>query len=108
MLNKEVEKIQKQFGKLIPKEIVEEGVNIAGTFANEEKGIDKKSTISLDIFKEKKTAKEFIGKKVGDVVELNTKGLFDDDHKLMDYLKVAHDEVHGLDIDVTLQLKKLM
>jgi trigger factor len=34
------------------------------------------------------------------VVTVNTKGLFDDDHQLMDVLKVGHDEVHGLAIDV--------
>ena len=32
---------------------------------------------------------------------LKTKGLFNDDHQLMDYLKVSHDDVHGLDIEVT-------
>jgi trigger factor len=37
-------------------------------------------------------------KKVGDVVTVNTKGLFEDDHQLMD-MKVAHDDVHGLDVD---------
>ena len=31
---------------------------------------------------------------------VNTKGLFEDDHQLMDYLKVGHDNVHGLEIDV--------
>jgi trigger factor len=37
-------------------------------------------------------------KKVGDVVTVNTKGLFEDDHQLMDVMKVAHDDVHGLDV----------
>ena len=107
MLNEQVERIQKQYGKLIPKDKVEEGFDVSGTFSNEEKGIENRTTFSLDIFKDKKTAKEFIGKKVGDVVVLNTKGLFDDDHKLMDYLKVAHDDVHGLDIDVNFTIEEI-
>ena len=61
----------------------------------------------MDIFKDKKAAKKFIGKKVGDVVTLKTKGLFDDDHKLMDYLKISHDDVHGLDIEVDFTIEEI-
>lgn len=107
MLNDQVERIQKQYGKLISQEKVEESFDVAGTFRNEEKGIDSPATFALDIFKDKKTAKKFIGKKVGDVVTLNTKGLFDDDHKLMDYLKVDHNDVHGLDIDVDFTIEEI-
>ena len=101
MLNNQIERVQKQYGKLISKDTVEEGDDLKLTFANEANGINNSTSIELDVFKDKKTAKKFIGKKVGDVVELETKGLFDDDHKLMDYLKVDHDAVHGLDIIVS-------
>lgn len=107
MLNEQVERIQKQYGKLVSKETVEEGDDIRGTFANEEKGINNTTTISTDIFKDKKAAKKFIGKKVGDVVTVSTKGLFDDDHKLMDYLKVGHDDVHGLDVEVNFTIEEI-
>lgn len=107
LLDKEVENIQKRFGKLVTKEVVEEDVTIAGTFANEEKGIEKKSTIELNSIKGKTNQKKFIGKKVGDVVELKTKGLFDDDHKLMGALGVGHDEVHGLEIPVTFTIEEI-
>ncbi|MEZ0005259.1 trigger factor [Flavobacterium sp. 28YEA47A] len=107
MLDDQVQRIQKQYGKLISKDTVEEGFDVTGTFTNEENGINNTVTISLDIFKDKKTAKKFIGKKVGDVVTLKTKGLFDDDHKLMDYLKVGHDNVHGLDIEVDFKIEEI-
>lgn len=107
MLDEQVERIQKQYGKLIAKEKVAEGDNITGTFSNEEKGISNSTTITTDIFKDKKTAKKFVGKKVGDVVTLATKGLFEDDHKLMDYLKVGHDDVHGLDIEVNFTIEEI-
>lgn len=100
MLNDQVERIQKQYGKLISKDTVEEGDDLKVTFVNEESGINNTTSLSLDVFKDKKTAKKFVGKKIGDVVEVSTKGLFDDDHKLMDYLKVDHDLVHGLDVKV--------
>lgn len=107
MLNDQVTRIQKQYGKLIAKDTVEEGNDVSGVFANEEKGINNRTTLALDVFADKKTAKTFIGKKVGDVVTLKTKGLFDDDHKLMDYLAVGHDDVHGLDIEVTFTIDEV-
>jgi trigger factor len=107
MLNDQVARIQKQYGKLIAKDKVEAGDDVSGIFANEEKGINNRTTLSLDVFADKKTAKAFIGKKVGDVVTLKTKGLFDDDHKLMDYLAVGHDDVHGLDIEVTFTIDEV-
>jgi trigger factor len=107
LLDKEVENIQKRFGKIVTKEVVEEGVNIAGTFVNEEKEINKKSTIELASIKGKVNQKKFIGAKVGDVIELKTKGLFDDDHKLMGALGLTHDEIHGLEIPLTFTVEEI-
>ncbi len=100
LLNEQVDRIQKQYGKILTESEVKKGFEINGTFSNEEKNISNQALISLDVFADAKTGKQFIGKKVGDVITLKTKGLFNDDHKLMDYLKVAHDDVHGLDIEV--------
>ena len=33
--------------------------------------------------------------------------MFEDDHMLMDYLKVSHDDVHGLDVDVTFTIEAI-
>ena len=107
MLNDQVERIQKQYGKLISQAEVKSDFEVRGTFANEEKGINAPANFALDIFADKNVAKSFIGKKVGDVVTIGTKGLFDDDHKLMDYLKVGHDEVHGLDINVDFTIEEI-
>lgn len=107
LLKKEVENIRKRFGKLVPKETVEKDVNIAGTFVNEERELNKKSTIALDSIKGKANQQKFLGKKVGDVVELNTKGLFDDDHKLMGALGLSHDEIHGMEIPVTFTIEEI-
>jgi len=107
MIEEQVVRIQKQFGKAIPQDVVAESFDVSGTFSNVEKGIEEKSKIALSIFKDKKTADLFIGKKVGDVVTLNTKGLFEDDHQLMDVLKVSHDDVHGLEIDVDFTIEEI-
>ncbi|AWA31343.1 trigger factor [Flavobacterium magnum] len=107
MLDDQITRIRKQYGKMISKDTVEAGDDIAGTFNNTEKGISNPAQFTLDVFKDKKQADQFIGKKVGDVVTLNTKGLFPDDHQLMDYLKVGHDDVHGLDIDVDFTIEEI-
>lgn len=108
MLEDQVARIQKQYGKMIAKDTFAKGNDVSGTFRNEEKTIDSPAQFSLEIFKDEKAVEAlFIGKKVGDVVTLNTKGLFDDDHQLMDYLKVGHDDVHGLDINVDFTIEEI-
>ncbi len=107
LIEGQVARIQKQFGTPIPQEVVEAGSDITGTFSNPANGISNSTTITLSIFKDKATADKFIGKKVGDVVTVNTKGLFEDDHQLMDYLKVGHDNVHGLEVDVEFSIEAI-
>ena len=107
LIEDQVTRIQKQFGTPIPQVVVVENSDVTGTFINEDKGINAQSTFALDVFKDKKTGASFLGKKAGDVVTLKTKGLFDDDHMLMDYLKVSHDDVHGLDVDVAFTIESI-
>ncbi|MCB9426958.1 MAG: trigger factor [Flavobacteriales bacterium] len=100
MIDQQIESIKTQYGKISPKEEIEEGDDVHGTFTNEEKGIDKKTSLKLSALKGKRNANKFLGKKAGDVISLNTKGLFEDDHDLIKYLGVSHDDAHGLEIDV--------
>ncbi|MGS2762207.1 trigger factor [Sinomicrobium sp. M5D2P9] len=107
MLDEQIERIQKQYGKLISKDAVEEGDEITGTFTSEEKEIENKATFSLDKIKGKRNLGKFTGAKAGDVLELKTKSLFQDDHDLMHSLKVGHDEVHDLDITVNFTIEEI-
>ena len=107
LIDGQVERIQNQFGKSIPQEVVTEGADLKGVFLNETAGIGNTTAISLSVFKDKATADKFIGKKVGDVVTVNTKGLFQDDHQLMDFLKVGHDLVHTLEVDVDFTIEEI-
>lgn len=107
LIDGQVERIQKQFGTAIPQEAVVEGADLKGIFSNEAEGIGNTTTISLSVFKDKATADKFIGKKVGDVVTVNTQGLFEDDHQLMDFLKVSHDVVHTLAVDVDFTIEAI-
>jgi trigger factor len=108
MIENQIKTIQKQYGKLVSKEEVEsEEDQVAGTFKNEAEGIENTTTLSLDKLKNEEDRKKFIGKKVGDVVTLNTKGLFEDEHDLMEVLKVDHDKVHGLEVEVEFTISEI-
>ena len=101
LIDKEVENLQSRYGKISAVDVIAENTNVTGTFTSEEKEIDNKATINLSDLKGKANLKKFMGKKIGDVVELKTKGLFSDDHKLMGALGLSHDDIHGLDINVS-------
>lgn len=107
MIDEQIENIQKQYGKLISQDVVEKDSEITGTFKNEEHDIENTISLTLDKFKEKSTSKKFVGGKVGDVISLETKGLYEDEHDLMHALKVGHDKVHGLDISVTFTITEI-
>ncbi|MGL4583743.1 MAG: trigger factor [Flavobacterium sp.] len=107
MLDEQVEFIQKQYGKMISKEVVEETSEMVGTFTNEEEGINNEVKIAVSDIRTKTNQKKFIGKKVGDQVTVSTKGLFEDDHKLMEVLAIGHDKVHGLEVDVVFTINEI-
>ncbi len=107
MINDQVTSIRKQYGKLIAKTEIEKGDEITGTFTNEEKGINKNTSFSLDVIKGKTQLKKIMGAKVGDTITLKTKGLFADDHQNQTYLDVSHDDAHGLDIEVNFEIKEV-
>jgi len=107
MIDEQIERVQKQYGKLVPQDAVEKDSEITGAYTNEEKEIDNTVTLTLDKFKGKSTAKQFVGAKAGDVITSKTKGLFEDDHDLMHALKIEHDDAHGLDVEVNFTISEI-
>ncbi|MBD0833016.1 trigger factor [Aestuariibaculum sediminum] len=107
MLDEQVANIQKQYGKLVSQNEVAKDSEITGVYKNEEREIENKVTLTLDKFAGDATEKLFLGAKAGDVITLQTKGLYDDEHELMHALKLGHDEVHGLDIEVTFTIEEI-
>jgi trigger factor len=105
LVDEQVTRIQKQFGTLSPSETIAIDSEISATFVNEIAGINKRTPFELSIFKDKATANLFLGKKVGDIVTVNTLGLFEDDHKLMDVFEVQHEMVHTLAVDLTVTIE---
>ena len=107
LIDEEVKNIQTRYGKMSSLDEATKHSNVTGTFINEEKEINKKSTFLVNDLKGKKNEKKVIGAKVGDVIALETKKLFEDDHKLEQILGVAHDVIHDLDITVTLTVEDI-
>ncbi|AXT57864.1 trigger factor [Aquimarina sp. MMG015] len=107
MIDNQIKTIQKQYGKLVPKDAAEKDDLIAGTFVNEEKEINNQTTISLDKIKGKRNLDKFIGSKVGDVLTLKTKGLFSDDQDLINALKVSQEDAKGLEVEVTFTISEI-
>jgi trigger factor len=107
LLDEELKNIQIRYGKVSPLEEAIANSNITGTFVNEEKEINNKATFLVSDLKGKKNEQKFIGAKVGDVIEVATKELFEDDHKLETILGVSPDAIHDLDIHVTLTVAEV-
>ncbi|MFB9056209.1 trigger factor [Mariniflexile ostreae] len=107
MIDEQIERIQKQYGKLVSQDTVEKDSEITGVYKNEAQDIENTVTLTLDKFKDSETEKKFIGSKRGDSITLQTKGLYNDDHELMHALKLDHDAIHGLDIEVTFTISEI-
>ncbi|WP_411895707.1 trigger factor [Winogradskyella sp. A2] len=107
MIGNQVDHIRKQYGKLISETEVSKESEITGKFTSEENGIENVATITLDKLKGKTNPKKFIGAKVGDNIVLKTKGLFNDDHDLMTFLKVSHDDAHDLNVEVVFEVSEI-
>ncbi|NIJ43777.1 trigger factor [Wenyingzhuangia heitensis] len=107
LINKEVENLQTRLGNKIEQEEVAEVSTIEGTFTNEEKTIENKATVTLEDIKGKLNAKKFIGSKVGDVLELKSKNLFNENAKLAQSLGLEANEVEGLETPLTFTIEAI-
>lgn len=107
MIDNQVDHIRKQYGKLISETEIAKESEVTGKFTSEENGIENVATITLDKLKGKTNPKKFIGAKVGEVISLKTKGLFNDVNDLMTFLKVSHDDAHNLNVEVDFEVSEI-
>lgn len=107
MVNEQVDRIQKQYGKLVNKTEVGKQDEITGTFTNAEEEIDNKTTLELDKVKSKKALDSLLGKKAGDVVTLKTKGLFKEDYILTSALGITKEKSEKLNIEVSFTIEEI-
>ena len=107
LLDEELKNIQIRYGEVSPVPEATTESSITGEFVNEEKEISNKATFLVSDLKGKKNEKKVIGAKVGDIIELETSKLFEDDHKLEHILGVSPDETQDLDITVSLTIAEV-
>ncbi|RKN79579.1 trigger factor [Ulvibacterium marinum] len=107
MVTEQVERMRKQYGKLVTKAAVEKKDEINGIFLNEDEEIENKATVELEKVKSKKALAALIGKKVGEKVSLNTKGLFKEDYLLSSVLGISQEKAKDLKIDVSFTIEEI-
>jgi trigger factor len=107
MLDEQVINIQERYGKIKAVDTVTKTTNLTGTFINEEKEINKKSTFKFEKVNGKKQQKSLLGSKIGDVITLKTKGLFAEDHFMQNILGITHDNAHGLNVNVDFTINEI-
>ena len=108
MIDEQVEYIQNQYGKEIHKESVEEEDEVTVKIVNEEESIENTFTFNVADIRTKTNQKKFVGKKVGDVVKISTKGLFKDENKIADALNIAQDKAAELEIDIECTVEDIL
>ena len=107
LIKDQITNIQKQYGQLISKDVVSDGDEVTGVFFNDEAGIESTTTLSLEKLKGKSNVKKFIGAKVGDIITLKTKGLFQDAQDLTTHLKTEQAMAKSLDVVVTFTINEI-
>ncbi|WP_422081688.1 trigger factor [Ulvibacterium sp.] len=107
MVDEQVERMRKQYGKLVTKAAVAKKDEVNGIFLNENEEIENKATVELEKVKSKKALEALVGKKVGDTVSLNTKGLFKEDYLLSSVLGISQEKAQELKIDVSFTIEEI-
>lgn len=104
MIDKEVEQIQQQYGSFSNIDEVKKDSFVLGTFVNENENINSQTTIKMTDLT-KNARQQLIGKKKGDVVEFNSKDLYQDAHVMMSALNISHDKIHNLEVPLTFKIE---
>lgn len=107
MIDEQVDRIRRQYGKLVSKTEVGTTEEVTGVFAETSQEIDQKSTLDLTKIKSKKALESLKSKKVGDTVTLKTKGLMKEDYLLPGLLGISKELAENLDIEVSFSIEEI-
>lgn len=107
MISEQVDRLRKQFGKMVSKAEVGAKDEVSGTFIHEGEEIENKTVVELEKIKSKKAHNSLLGKKVGDEVTLKSKGLFKEDYILAAALGIDRERADKLDIDLKFVIEEI-
>ena len=107
MITEQVDRMRKQFGKIVTQTEIAADHEVNGSFTNEEEEINNKAVVELDQIKSKKTLNSLLGKKVGDAVTLKSKGLFKETYVLAGSLGINREKAENLDVDLNFTIEEI-
>jgi trigger factor len=103
LIDKQVEDLQRRYGKLTSAETVEERDMVLGKFEElnedgsiKEGGVSNSTTISLEFLSDKKSIKQLVGKNVNECFELDPNSVSKDDKDKATMLGVNEDELKSV------------
>lgn len=110
VLTSEIEKLKSRYGRSINPENVEEKDLVIGQIteladgAPKEGGLKKQTYLIVDKLHDEKVKKDFIGKKIGDVITFNPKTAYKDDVTASIYLGVKPEEMANVSDEFQLEI----
>ena len=107
MVDEQVNRLQKQYGKIVAQTEVGKNHEVTGTFKNEAEEIEHKTTLEIEKIKSKKAIDALLGKKVEDIVTVKTKGLFKEDYLLASSLGIPQDRAEKLNVEVQFTIEEI-
>ncbi len=107
MVNDQVDRIRKQYGKLVSKSEIGKEEEVTGTFVNEAEEIEHKATLEVSKVKGKKALTALKGKKVGETVQIKTKGFLKEDYLLPGLLGIPREKAENLNIEVDFHIEEI-
>ncbi|MCK5782387.1 MAG: trigger factor [Flavobacteriales bacterium] len=115
LVQKQVEDFASRFGNVVGLDEATEEANVAGSVVEldedgstvKEDGISAQATVSISDLKGKRNPNKFVGAKVGDVIILKTKSLFEEEAKLANLLGKTVEEVKDLETQVQFTISEI-
>lgn len=107
MIDNQIITIRKQYGKLVSKTQASKEDEVTGVFKNEAVEIDSPTTLELKRLKGKKNLSAFVGAKVGDVVSVKSKSLFEEGVDYQTHLKINEDKAKELNAALTFEITEI-
>ncbi|NND78010.1 MAG: trigger factor [Flavobacteriales bacterium] len=114
MIDQEVERMQKMYGKLMDAEVSSDEDVIKGVFVEldengdiKEGGIMNESSVGLNYIENEDLKKQLTGIKIGDTVDLDPEHITSNHGELGRILNITHDQVHDLNTKFKFTIKEI-
>ncbi len=116
MIDEQVEHATRQLGKNVPDDMVKKDSSVRGDFVQVDEngeeiaeGIQPKDVLmAIDLMKDEKTKKEFIGKKAGDIVVFDPVKTYENRHEVGHMLNISHEQADELNSSFKFTINEIL